>query len=554
MKKNDIFETEIMDMTTEGSGVCRVDNMAVFVPHTAVGDRIRVRIVKVLKSYAFGIVEELLEPSADRIAPACGLSQCGGCLFQHITYDAELRVKEKAVQDAFIRLGKLSPEFLPILGAESRTRYRNKAQYPFALDKTGQPILGFFARRSHRVISVKDCLLQPELFGKIAGTVLEFVRRNSISVYNESSGKGDMRHLYLRCGQHSGEVMVCFIVRKPIRKKLMPLVEILTEQYPQIKSISMNCNPKKTNVILGDSTETLWGKDTITDTMCGNAVDLSPESFYQVNTIQAERLYGAAKEFAQLTGKERLLDLYCGAGTIGLSMADAVSELVGVEIVPEAVENAKENAARAGVKNTAFFCGDAGSIAGKLAEQGTAPDVIVVDPPRKGCDEAALWAMVQMQPERIVMISCNATTAARDCAMLSRMGYAAERVQPVDLFPGTGHVETVVLLSHKKPDGHINVKVEFGEGEGKVPLDNIAKRAEEYKPKERVTYKMIKEYIEAKYGFKVHTAYIAEVKRDLGLPMYDAPNAVEELKQPRKHPTAEKVEAIKDALKHFEVI
>lgn len=234
MKKNDIFETEIMDMTTEGSGVCRVDNMAVFVPHTAVGDRIRVRIVKVLKSYAFGIVEELLEPSADRIVPACGLSQCGGCLFQHITYDAELRVKEKAVQDAFIRLGKLSPEFLPILGAESRTRYRNKAQYPFALDKTGQPILGFFARRSHRVISVKDCLLQPELFGKIAGTVLEFVRRNSISVYNESSGKGDMRHLYLRCGQHSGEVMVCFIVRKPIRKKLMPLVEILTEQYPQI--------------------------------------------------------------------------------------------------------------------------------------------------------------------------------------------------------------------------------------------------------------------------------------------------------------------------------
>ena len=348
--------------------------------------------------------------------------------------------------------------------------------------------------------------------------------------------------------------MVCFIVRKPIRKKLMPLVEILTEQYPQIKSISMNCNPKKTNVILGDSTETLWGKDTITDTMCGNAVDLSPESFYQVNTIQAERLYGAAKEFAQLTGKERLLDLYCGAGTIGLSMADAVLELVGVEIVPEAVENAKENAARAGVKNAAFFCGDAGSIAGKLAEQGTAPDVIVVDPPRKGCDEAALWAMVQMQPERIVMISCNATTAARDCAMLSRMGYAAERVQPVDLFPGTGHVETVVLLSHKKPDSVINVKVEFGEGEGKIPLDNIEKRAESYKPKERVTYKMIKEYIEAKHGFKVHTAYIAEVKRDLGLPMYDAPNAVEELKQPRKHPTPEKVEAIKDALKHFEVI
>lgn len=451
MKKNDIFETEIMDMTTEGSGVCRVDNMAVFVPHTAVGDRIRVRIIKVLKSYGFGIVEELLEPSADRIPPACDLSQCGGCLFQHISYAAELRIKEKAVQDAFIRLGKLSPDFLPILGAESRIRYRNKAQYPFAVDKTGQPVLGFFARRSHRVIPVEDCLLQPELFGKISGVVLEFVRKNRIPVYEESSGKGDMRHLYLRCGQHSGEVMVCFIVRKPIRKKLMPLVQCLTEQFPQIKSISMNCNPKNTNVILGDTTETLWGKDTITDTMCGNAVDLSPESFYQVNTIQAERLYGAAKEFAQLTGKERLLDLYCGAGTIGLFMADSVQELIGVEIVPEAVENAKKNAARAGVKNAVFFCGDAGSIAGKLAKQGTAPDIIVVDPPRKGCDEAAIQAMVQMHPKRIVMISCNATTAARDCAMLNRMGYAVKQVQPVDLFPGTGHVECVVLMSRVNP-------------------------------------------------------------------------------------------------------
>lgn len=541
MKKNDIFETEIMDMTTEGSGVCRVDNMAVFVPHTAVGDRIRVRIVKVLKSYAFGIVEELLEPSADRIAPACGLSQCGGCLFQHITYDAELRVKEKAVQDAFIRLGKLSPEFLPILGAESRTRYRNKAQYPFALDKTGQPILGFFARRSHRVISVKDCLLQPELFGKIAGTVLEFVRRNSISVYNESSGKGDMRHLYLRCGQHSGEVMVCFIVRKPIRKKLMPLVEILTEQYPQIKSISMNCNPKKTNVILGDSTETLWGKDTITDTMCGNAVDLSPESFYQVNTIQAERLYGAAKEFAQLTGKERLLDLYCGAGTIGLSMADAVSELVGVEIVPEAVENAKENAARAGVKNAAFFCGDAGSIAGKLAEQGTAPDVIVVDPPRKGCDEAALWAMVQMQPERIVMISCNATTAARDCAMLSRIGYAAERVQPVDLFPGTGHVECVIRLS-QLPDEYIEIDMDL------TKLNTIT--SAEF----NATYDKIKTYVRERTGLIVSSLNIAQVKRKYGLTTRDSYNKSKSDNSKEPKCPIEKENAILDALRYFKLI
>lgn len=450
MKKNDIFETEIIDMTTEGSGVCRIDNMAVFVPHTAVGDQIRVRIVKMLKSYAFGIVDELLRPSSDRIEPACSLSQCGGCLFQHITYPAELRIKEKAVQDAFTRIGKLHPEFLPILGAPSRTRYRNKAQYPFASDRNGKPILGFFARRSHRVIPVRDCLLQPELFGEIADTVLDFVQKNRIPVYDETNGTGDMRHLYLRCGQHSGEVMVCFIVRKPIRKKLMPLAEILTKKFPQIKSISMNCNPQKTNVILGNTTETLWGKDTITDTMCGNAVDLSPESFYQVNTLQAEHLYETAKDFAQLTGKERLLDLYCGAGTIGLSMADAVQELIGVEIVPEAVENAKKNAARSGVQNARFFCGDAGQIANKLAQQGTAPDIIVVDPPRKGCDATAIQAMVQMHPERMVMISCNATTAARDCAALEQLGYVVRQVQPVDLFPGTGHVECVVLMSRKQ--------------------------------------------------------------------------------------------------------
>ena len=348
--------------------------------------------------------------------------------------------------------------------------------------------------------------------------------------------------------------MVCLVVRKPIERQLKGLIERLTAAFPQVKSIVMNCNPARTNVILGEKNVLLWGSETITDILCGNRISLSPHAFYQVNTEQAERLYGIAKEFAALQGTERLLDLYCGAGTIGLSMADAAASVLGVEIVPQAVENAKENARQSGISNAEFLCGDAGTVAQKLEQEQLQPDVIVVDPPRKGCDQNALDAMAKMQPERIVMISCHPATAARDCAVLQEMGYVVQKVQPVDLFPGTGHVETVVLLSHKKPDGHINVKVEFGEGEGKVPLDNIAKRAESYKPKERVTYKMIKEYIEAKYGFKVHTAYIAEVKRDLGLPMYDAPNAVEELKQPRKHPTAEKVEAIKDALKHFEVI
>ena len=277
-------------------------------------------------------------------------------------------------------------------------------------------------------------------------------------------------------------------------------------------------------------------------------------SFYQVNRVQAERLYAKAIEFAGLTGQETVLDLYCGAGTIGLSMADRAEELIGIETVAPAVEDAKKNAAANGIENARFICADAGEAAEKLLAEGKRPEVIILDPPRKGCSEQTVRAAAKMAPDRIVYVSCDPATLARDCAAFKELGYEVEEATPVDLFPRTAHVETVVLLSHKKPDGHINVKVEFGEGEGKVPLDNIAKRAEEYKPKERVTYKMIKEYIEAKYGFKVHTAYIAEVKRDLGLPMYDAPNAVEELKQPRKHPTAEKVEAIKDALRYFEIM
>ena len=284
---------------------------------------------------------------------------------------------------------------------------------------------------------------------------------------------------------------------------------------------------------------------------------LGPLSFYQVNTLAAERLYGVAAQYAQLTPDDALLDLYCGMGTIGLSMADQCRELIGVEIVPEAIESAKANAARMGeavAAKSRFFCADAGQAATQLAAEGLHPDIVMLDPPRKGCDEATLSAVVRMAPRRVVYVSCNPATAARDAAWLEQKGYHAEKVQPVDLFPRTKHVETVVLLSHKKADSYIHIDVEFGEGEGKIPVDSIAKRAEAYKPKEKVTYKMIKEYIEAKYGFKVHTAYIAEVKRDLGLPMYDAPNAVEELKQPRKHPTPEKVEAIKDALRYFAVI
>ncbi|MFR2773891.1 MAG: 23S rRNA (uracil(1939)-C(5))-methyltransferase RlmD [Clostridium sp.] len=298
----------------------------------------------------------------------------------------------------------------------------------------------------------------------------------------------------------------------------------------------------------------LFGKGYIEDVLCGHRFRISSKSFYQVNPVQTEKLYNKAMELAALTGSETVLDAYCGIGTIGITASGRAKRVIGVELNKDAVRDAVQNAKRNEIKNIEFYCNDAGRFMSRMAAQGEKLDVVFMDPPRSGSTEEFIHSVAEAGPRKVVYISCGPETLARDLKIFARNGYRAREAWGVDLFPWTGHVETVVLLSHKKPDGHINVKVEFGEGEGKVPLDNIAKRAESYKPKERVTYKMIKEYIEAKYGFKVHTAYIAEVKRDLGLPMYDAPNAVEELKQPRKHPTAEKVEAIKDALKHFEVI
>ncbi|MBQ8514153.1 MAG: 23S rRNA (uracil(1939)-C(5))-methyltransferase RlmD [Ruminococcus sp.] len=451
MQKNEIYTVTIEDLTAEGSGVCRVDGMTVFVPETAVGDVLEMKIVKVLKRYSFGIPVKILTPSPDRMEPDCKHHcPCGGCTFRHIRYENELELKAKIVQDAFQRLGKLSPEFLPILGCDTRIRYRNKAQYPVAADKDGKLICGFYAKRSHRIVPVEDCLLQPERFGRVVKAILRYAEEKKISAYDEVNNTGILRHIYLREGHYSGELMVCLVVRKSVERELKGLIPRLTEEFPQIKSIVMNVNPEKTNVILGRRTVTLYGSDTITDTMCGNEVSISPLSFYQVNTPQAERLYGVAKEFAALTGTERLLDLYCGAGTIGLSMADAAGSVLGVEVIPEAVENARENASRNGIRNAQFLCGDAGEIAARLAAEQMLPDVIVADPPRKGCDAQTIDAICRMNPERVVMVSCNPATAARDCALLCQRQYQIVKVQPVDLFPGTGHVECVVLLSRDK--------------------------------------------------------------------------------------------------------
>ena len=317
-----------------------------------------------------------------------------------------------------------------------------------------------------------------------------------------------------------------------------------------------NINPYRTNLVLGDNQKVLYGKGYIEDILCGCRFRISPKSFYQINPVQTEVLYGKAIEFANLKGNETVLDTYCGIGTIGIIAAkNGAGNVIGAELNGDAVRDAIVNARANNLKNIRFYKADAGEFMREAADEDEKPDVVFMDPPRAGSDRKFLDSLIKMSPKKVVYVSCNPETLARDLAYLTQNSpYKAQKIQPVDMFPHTAHIETVVLLSRKKPDGHINVKVEFGEGEGKVPLDNIAKRAEEYKPKERVTYKMIKEYIEAKYGFKVHTAYIAEVKRDLGLPMYDAPNAVEELKQPRKHPTAEKVEAIKDALRYFEIM
>lgn len=447
MKKNDIIEIEITGMTTEGNGVGRYNNVAVFVPMTAIGDVIKARVTKLMKTYAYGIIEELTTPSQDRIESNCeAYRKCGGCSFRHISYEAELSIKDNFVRDAFKRIGKLDVPFEEILGCDNADFYRNKAQYPVT-EQDGKAVCGFYSKRSHRVVPFTACKLQPKEFEEIVDFIMEKVNEAKIPAYNEETGEGLLRHIYLRKGFHSGEIMACFVVTSWCKKELMGIANALQATFPNIKSIMMNKNSKNTNVILGYDSKTILGSDTIADVMCGNKISLSPLSFYQVNTEQAERLYAVAKEFAQLSENETVMDLYCGAGTIGLSMADKAKRVLGVEIIPQAIENAKRNAKENNIDNAEFICGDASEIATALAEKGEKPDVIIVDPPRKGCDHQTLDAIVKMSPERVVMVSCNPATAARDCAILCENGYVPQKAKAVDMFPRTTHVECVVLMS-----------------------------------------------------------------------------------------------------------
>ena len=543
LQKNQILTLRIERLSSDGSGVAHsADGEAVFVPGTAPGDEARVRIVKDCGRYAFGILDELLTPSPDHIPVDCPVAgPCGGCSLRHLDYAAELRAKQESVLDAFRRIGGLEVPVLDILPSPDVDRYRNKVQFPVGVDKNGAPCIGFFAGRTHRIVPCPDCKLQPSVLNEIGNALCAFFARQGIRPYDEQSGKGLVRHIFLRRGAHSGQIMVCLVCTRAKLPHAEQLCTALREQFPAISTILLNVNAQNTNVILGSENHILYGPGYIEDTLCGVPVRLGPLSFYQVNTLAAERLYGVAAQYAQLTPDDTLLDLYCGMGTIGLSMAEQCRELIGVEIVPEAIESAKANAARMGkavAAKSRFFCADAGQAATQLAAEGLHPDIVMLDPPRKGCDEATLSAVVRMAPRRVVYVSCNPATAARDAAWLEKNGYHTEKVQPVDLFPRTKHVETVVLLSRETNPLTVEVRMEVETGE----------------VKEHPTYKRIQEYVQEKYGFKVHTAYIAEVKRMVGLDMHKAPNAVEQRKHEYHPCPPEKVEAIKDALRHFGLI
>ena len=547
LQKNQILILRIERLSSDGSGVAHsADGEAVFVPGTAPGDEARVRIVKDCGRYAFGILDELLTPSPDRIPVDCPVAgPCGGCSLRHLDYAAELRAKQESVLDAFRRIGGLEVPVLDILPSPEVDRYRNKVQFPVGVDKNGAPCIGFYAGRTHRIVPCPDCKLQPGVLNEIGNALCAFFAQQGIRPYDEQSSKGLVRHIFLRRGAHSGQIMVCLVCTRAKLPHAEQLCTALRGQFPAISTILLNVNAKNTNVILGSENHILYGPGYIEDTLCGVPVRLGPLSFYQVNTLAAERLYGVAAQYAQLTPDDTLLDLYCGMGTIGLSMAGQCRELIGVEIVPEAIESAKANAARMGeavAAKSRFFCADAGQAATQLAAEGLHPDIVMLDPPRKGCDEATLSAVVRMAPRRVVYVSCNPATAARDAAWLEQNGYHAEKVQPVDLFPRTKHCETVVLLSKGEIDSK-KVRVEFSLED--MDMSGFQKGA---------TYEQIKAYVLEHTGLKVSSLYISQIKRKCGLDVGQNYNLSkkEDAKVPKCPP--EKEAAIRDALKYFQMI
>lgn len=449
LKKNDEIQLTVKGCTVQGSGVCDYNGMTVFVRGAVTGDHIIAHIIKVKKTYAVGIIKKITQRSPIRTKPDCAVSdKCGGCCFAHISYAAELEIKQTQVADNFKRIGGIDIDLKPIIGSPSSVRYRNKAQYPVGKDSDFAKI-GFYAPMSHRIIDCADCALQPEDFKRVVDVFRDWIREKKISVYDETSHKGLLRHIYIRKGFATGEIMVCLVANGKIIPFTDELVAVLKDEISGLKSVILNVNTKNTNVVLGEECITLYGSDYITDELCGLKFNISPLSFYQVNHDGAQILYNKAKEYAGLSGNETLIDLYCGTGTIGLTMAREAKQLIGVEIVPQAVENAKKNAELNSIDNARFICADASEAAEILLKEGIKPDVVILDPPRKGCDGALIETVSKMSPERVVYVSCDSATLARDCARFIEVGYEVAEATPVDMFPRTGNVECVAYLKRR---------------------------------------------------------------------------------------------------------
>ncbi|MDY6614505.1 23S rRNA (uracil(1939)-C(5))-methyltransferase RlmD [Clostridioides difficile] len=556
VKKKDVIEFEVDKMEFGGTSLSQIGDRVIHMKGGISGQKVRAGVKKVRSKKAEVKMIELLEDSPLETEETCKhFRECGGCTLLSVPYEKQLEIKEKQVMDLFLKQDLFGFQFLGIEGSPENKYYRNKMEYTFGDEvKNGPLTLGLHKKGKHIDIqTVEECMLVDEDFSKILVSSVEFFNEKKLPYYRTMNHKGYLRHLVVRKGIHTNEIMVNIVTSSQEDFDMNEFKDMLLgiDLKAELVGVLHTINDGLADAVQCDELRVLYGRDYIQEEILGLKFKISPFSFFQTNTKGAEVLYSIARDFIGDYNDKVVFDLYSGTGSIGQVMAGAAKKVYGIEIVEEAVVAANENAKLNGLTNCEFIAGDVAKVVKDLKDK---PDLIIVDPPRPGIHKDAIRDICGFGAKEIVYISCNPKSLVVDLVDFKGYGYEIKMVKCMDMFPNTPHCETVVLLSHKKPDSHINVKVEFGEGEGKVPLKAISERAEAYKPKERVTYKMIKEYIEAKYGFKVHTAYIAEVKRDLGLPMYDAPNAVEELKQPRKHPTAEKVEAIKDALKHFEVI
>ena len=548
MEKNQEFIVTIEDMNEDGAGVGKVDGYIWFVKDAVIGDVVRAKAMKMKKSYGFARLMEVLEPSASRVIPSCPVArQCGGCQLQAMSYEEQLKFKERKVMNNLIRIGKFAEDeihMLPIMGMEEPWRYRNKAQFPFGKDKDGNVIAGFYAGRTHAIVEAEDCLLGVEENREILDIVKQFMKEMKIEPYDELSHKGLVRHVLIRKGFKTGEIMVCLVINGNKLPGKERLVEMLTgvDGIKGMTSISYSVNQEKTNVIMGKEIVNLYGPGYITDYIGNVKYQISPLSFYQVNPVQTERLYGTALEYAGLTGNEIVWDLYCGIGTISLFLAQKAKKVYGVEIVPQAIEDARRNAEINGIHNAEFFVGKAEEVLPEQFEKNHVhADVIVVDPPRKGCDAVCLDTILKMRPERVVYVSCDSATLARDLRYLADGGYVVERGRCCDMFPGTVHCETVVLLSQQKPDDTIEIDLD---------LDELDATTAETK----ATYEEIKAYVWDKHHLKVSSLYISQIKRKCGLEVGQNYNLSksENPKVPKCPP--EKEAAIMDALKHFQMI